>query len=117
MTHLSRFSDAGAGSRTASTVNPSACANASDTPGDAESALVCAVNSERPVRIIRCTNAPLAVPADTESTPRSSNGWWASSKPPSGTASTTAAVASTAIVTELSVSSGSPQTRPTESHD
>ena len=75
ITHLSRSCTVGDGSRTVSTVSPSACANASDTPGDAESALVCAVNSERPDRIRRCINAPLAVLAATVSTPRNSSGW------------------------------------------
>ncbi len=45
---------------------------------------------------------PWRCSAATVSTPRSSSGWCASSRPPSGTASTTAAVASTAMVTELS---------------
>ena len=56
------------------TVSPSASASASDTPGDAASALVWAVNNARPVRIIRCSSAPLAVLAATVSTPRSSSG-------------------------------------------
>ncbi|CAG7341154.1 hypothetical protein PICSAR65_03867 [Mycobacterium avium subsp. paratuberculosis] len=115
MTHLSRSEAGRAGSSTASTVRPSASASASETPGDAESALVCAVNSDRPLRISRCTSAPLGVLAATVSTPRSSSGWWASSSPPAGTSSTTAGVASTATVTDSTGSSGSPQTSPTES--
>ncbi|CKQ74503.1 Uncharacterised protein [Mycobacterium tuberculosis] len=117
MTHLSRSAAPGTGSRTASTVRPTACASASDTPGDAESALVCAVNNERPVRIRRCTSTPFGVLAATVSTPRSNNGWCTNSSPAWGTWSTTAGVASTATVTESTTSSGSPHTRPTESHD
>lgn len=97
------------------TVNPSASARASETPGAALSALVCAVNKARPVRIMACSSEPLAVSAATVSTPRSSSGWWASSSPRSGTVATTSGVASTAIVTDSTGSAGSPHTRPTES--
>ncbi len=58
-THLSRSGPTEIGARTSSTVRPSASASASDTPGDAESALVCAVNNARPVRIIWCTQRAL----------------------------------------------------------
>ena len=51
-THLSKPGPIDTGARTSSTVSPSASARASDTPGEAESALVCAVNSALPVRII-----------------------------------------------------------------
>ena len=73
-THLSRSAPTEIGANTSSTVSPNASASASDTPGEAASALVCAVNSARPVRIIWCTRAPLAVLAATVSTPRSSSG-------------------------------------------
>jgi hypothetical protein len=63
-----------AGSSTASTLSPSVCASASDTPGSAASALVCAVNNAAPRRISRWISAPLAVSAATVSTPRSSRG-------------------------------------------
>ncbi|SKU28802.1 Uncharacterised protein [Mycobacteroides abscessus subsp. abscessus] len=41
------------GANTEVTVSPRACASASDTPGLAESALVCAVNSAPPARMRR----------------------------------------------------------------
>ena len=108
-THLSSTGPDGAGSSTSRTRNPSADASA------ALSALVWAVNKDRPVRIIEWISAPLAESADTESTPRSSNGWCASRSPPSGTRATVSAVASTATVTDVTLSAGSPHTRPTES--
>ena len=100
------------------TASPSALASASDTPGDAASALVCAVNSAVPVRIIRCTSAPLAVSVPTPCTPRSSSGWCATINcaPRCAASSTVAAVASTANSTRRTGSPGSPHTSPTASH-
>src|SRR5581483_860343 len=116
-THLSSAGPSESGDSTPSTVTPSASASASDTPGDAESALVCAVKSERPLWISLWTSQPFGVLAATVSTPRKSSGWCASSSPSSGTSAATSGVASTATVTSLTWSAGSPHTKPTESHD
>ena len=72
------------------TRTPSAAASASETPGSATSALVCAVYRASPLVIIRCTIRPLKVSAATECTGLSSSGWWVtSSSAPQASASST----------------------------
>ena len=92
-------------------------ANASETPGAAESALVWAVNSPQPPVISRCSSRPSTVSVPTPWTARSSSGWWATSRsaPACNASSTTAEVTSTASSTDDTGACRSPPTRPTAS--
>ncbi len=111
------LSSAGSGAGTSGprTSRPIAAASASETPGSAASALVCAVNSAVPARMSRCSSAPFGVSAATPCTPRSSSGWWVTSSCAPAASSTVAGTGSTANSTERTGSVGSPQTRPTAS--
>ena len=59
--------------------SPRAWAKASDTPGSAESALVCAVNSAHPPAMSRWTERPFGSSAGTPWTGRRNSGWWVTS--------------------------------------
>ena len=112
-THLSRSAPTGARRQRPRRPSVRAPRRARRTPpGTAASALVWAVNSARRRGSAGAAGHPSRCSAATVSTPRSSSGWCASSSPPSGTSATTSAVASTATVTDSTVSAGSPQTRP-----
>src|SRR5205814_7888861 len=114
-----RAGSSAAGTNGRSADNPSRRANASDTPGEAASALVCAVYRATSSLISRCTIRPLYVVGATLDTPRSSSGWCATirSAPSETASSTVSGTQSTTSRTVRATADGEPSTSPTRSHD